>query len=78
MNNQVLVGCAVGMLFSLAHCLLAMEGIPVNVSRRQSGDIYYLYHDKEHTICNEGNNMTYMVSERRCVSDQRLFNGKVC
>ena len=54
------------------------EGIPELVNRRSLLDIYDLYGsgDSRSVSCNEGNNFTYIVDERRCVDQQQLLNGR--
>ena len=53
------------------------ELVPVQVSRRYSNDIYYGdFELRSHNSCNEGDNVTFVVSERRCVSNEELHNGK--
>ena len=47
---------------------------PVEVNRRLTGDIEYL--DHKFNGCNDGTNVTYLVEERQCVSDQDLLKGK--
>ena len=48
--------------------------IPVTVNRRPTGDIITL--SSENTIlCNNDDNLTYLVSERQCVRNQGLLNG---
>ena len=51
------------------------EGIAEVVNRRFS-DIYRLHGSGESISCNEGNNFTYIVDERRCVDQQQLLNGR--
>ena len=78
MNNQVLaMNCVVAMLFSLAHCLDTLEGVPVRINRRLSGDVYYLNQSNQGhgVVCNEGENTTYLAADRCCISNQHLFNG---
>lgn len=78
MNNQVLtINCVVATLFSLAHCLDTLEGVPTRINRRLSGDVYYQNQsNQEHSIvCNEGRNTTYLVADRCCISNQHIFNG---
>ena len=52
--------------------------IPVSVQRRQSSDVYYYNNGSNHEICDNDNfiNVTYLVSERRCVTNEDLFSGK--
>ena len=51
-----------------------------SVSRRPSGDIYTitLPNSTVHFVCsNDGmGNLTFLVSERRCVNNEEFFNGE--
>ena len=62
------------LLVSIAsNLMLASEmNIPVDVNRRFDGDIYQ-YLNFPHQVCQD--NLTYIVSEDRCVNDEELFNG---
>jgi hypothetical protein len=68
-------GVRVLILVSIAsHLILASEGnIAEQVQRRLDGDIYR--YSSTNFVCRE--NLTYLVSENRCVNDQELFNGNV-
>ena len=68
-------GLRVIVLVTIASNLMASEeNIPVEVTRRLSGDIYYL-----NTIVHScQGNSSYLVSEDRCVENQELFNGNTC
>ena len=59
--------------------VISEEVIPVSVTRRLYGDAYrYLNSsDHHHEVCHDGNNLTYLVNERRCVKNQELFSGKI-
>ena len=46
---------------------------PVRVTRRLTGDIYYVSLSSYY-ICHDDDNFTFLVSERRCVKNQELFN----
>ena len=50
--------------------------VPVRVGRRISGDIYYVT-SSSYSICHDNDNVTFLVSERRCVKNQDLFNGNL-
>ena len=67
-------GVRVIILVSIAsNMMLAREiNIPVEVNRRLDGDIYR-YLNFPHEVCQD--NLTYLVSEDRCVNDEELFNG---
>ena len=48
-----------------------------SVNRRLSGDIIYtLPNSTVHFSCSDGDNVTFLVSERRCVNNEELFNGE--
>ena len=47
-----------------------------SVSRRLSGDSYGVYNSSELSVCHDGGNLTFLVSERRCINNEELFNGK--
>ena len=63
-------GLRVLVLVSIA-CLTSEEEIPVTVSRRLSGDSYQHFSSSSLSLCID--NLTYLVSEDRCVEDQELF-----
>ena len=48
--------------------------IPEIISRRLSDDVVF-FRSGHVKICNLYDNHTYMVDERRCVSNQELING---
>jgi hypothetical protein len=81
MNSRCIlaVNCAVAVLLSSAHCLDSPEsdGIPVSISRRESGDVYYLNQNNQtqSMACNEGDNTTYLIADGCCISNQTLFDG---
>ena len=81
MNSLVLaINCVVTALFifMLAHCLDSPDDTAVRISRRPSGDIYYLNQSDpmSYMACNEDGNTTYLIADRCCISNQHLFNGK--
>ena len=52
--------------------------IPVSVSRRPNSDVYFYKNDSTlGTFCDNENfiNVTYLVSETRCVTNEDLFSG---
>ena len=53
------------------------EGIPETVNRRQSGDIYTHYNSSSTFACRDDINLTYLVSEGRCVKNQQLIRGNL-
>ena len=61
-------------------CMLETSGAetPVKVTRRYSGDFYYLYELEEpvRSVCRDDNNLTYLVDEQRCVSNHELLNDR--
>ena len=67
-------GVRVITLVSIAsNLVLASEtNVPVEVNRRSDGDIYR-YLNSSHEVCHD--NLTYLVSEDRCVNDEELYNG---
>ena len=52
------------------------DTVPVAVGRRSVSDIYFVYNASNHEACNEGSKITYLVQERRCISDHDLLKGK--
>ena len=52
--------------------------IPLSVTRRLSSDLFYFYNSTRGVICDNDDyiNVTYLVSERRCISNEDLFTGK--
>ena len=65
-------------LVSLLSLAALKEQILQSVSRRLSGDSYTVsaHNSSDHLICHDGNNLTFLISERRCVKNEELFNGK--
>ena len=57
---------------------VALDGTVLSVSRRLTGDTYTLTHNNSHIqiICLDSN-LTFLVSERRCVENEELFNGNI-
>ena len=54
------------------------EGVPAIVHRRLSGDTYRYLNSGNLTdlsICHDDGNLTFIVSERRCVKNQELIKG---
>ena len=54
------------------------EGVPAIVNRRLSGDTYQYLNSGNLTdlyICSDDDNLTFVVSERRCIKNQELING---
>ena len=52
--------------------------VPVSVSRRPSSDAYFYHNDSSRGhFCDNDNHIdvTYLVSERRCVTNEYLFSG---
>ena len=49
-------------------------GVPVTVIRRFSGDIIQ-YTAYSHISCGDVN-ATFLVSDRRCIKNQQLFDGE--
>ena len=53
------------------------DEIPIaSVSRRSTGDVYTSFNSSGHQTC-PSNNHTFLVSERICVNDQILIDGKL-
>ena len=71
-ERELRVGLSVIMILA---CILEIAGseAPEVVNRRDSGDTYQLSASST-KVCNEGNNLTYLVSEQRCVRNQELLN----
>lgn len=55
------------------------EEILVSVSRRLSGDSYSVtaFNTTDQLICHDSGNLTLLASERRCINNEELFNGKL-
>ena len=64
------------LLFNLSKPQVAVidDDIPVLVSRRLNGDVYFNFSSSEHIICS-GDNLTFLVNERICVKNQELIDG---
>ena len=60
-------------LFCVLVSYITAVGVPVSVIRRVTGDIYYVT-SSNYFICHD-DDVTFLVSERRCVRNQELFNG---
>jgi hypothetical protein len=77
--SLIAIGRVLVLVSIASNLILASEGnIPVQVNRRLSGDIYRYLHtwsSFDHEVCQD--NLTYLISEDRCVNDQELFNGNV-
>ena len=58
----------------LASHIVSNVTVPVRVTRRLTGDIYY-DNLSNYYICRDDDNLTFLVSERRCVKNQELLNG---
>jgi hypothetical protein len=50
--------------------------LPVNVTRRVGGDMYTYATSTIFFTCHDDNNLTFLVSEKRCVKNEELLNGK--
>ena len=50
-------------------------GLPVIVNRRLSGDIIQYTASNSHISCDDIN-ATFLVSDRRCIKNQQLFDGE--
>ena len=48
--------------------------VPEAVSRRLSGD--FAFFGSGHIVCSLGYNLTYLVEDRQCVSNEELFDGR--
>ena len=66
----VILFCAFASLINIGD-----TNIPVTVNRRLNGDIYTNFNSTDSSACSDDNNLTFLVSERRCVNNQELFNG---
>ena len=82
MCTELLQTCQI--LFTLTYvavvCIIGSpvcteETVPVRVTRRLGGDLYYFCLEPgRHHACPGG---TYIVEENRCVSNRELINGKI-
>ena len=57
--------------------VLTAPGQVVLVTRRSFFDIYDILerNKTQRSVCNNGDNVTYLVAEKQCISNQYLFNG---
>lgn len=65
------------LFYALASPIITISNVdvPIRVRRRIGGDIYYFTSsNNSFTICHD-DNITFLVSERRCVKNQELFDG---
>ena len=60
----------------LARLIASDVNVPVSVTRRIGGDIYYVTSTR-HFVCSNGNNVTFLVSENRCIKNEELLNGNL-
>ena len=58
----------------LASLIASDINVPISVTRRIGGDIYYVT-STTHFVCNNDNNITFLVSENRCIKNEELLNG---
>ena len=58
----------------LASLIASDVNVPISVTRRIGGDIYYVT-STTHFVCNNDNNITFLVSENRCIKSEELLNG---
>ena len=72
-ERELRVGLSVIMILA---CTLEIAGseAPEVVNRREVGDTYQLSGPSSIEVCNEGDNLTYLVSEQRCMRNQELLN----
>ena len=63
------------MAISVTKLFASEDGIPVLVNRRPSGDTFQPFNESL-SVCSDEQNVTYLVSERRCVKNQELYRGK--
>ena len=63
-------------LVSLSRSIALTDEVPhlATVSRRLSSDIFAYYNSASFRICG-GYNTTILVSDRRCITNEELFNG---
>ena len=55
----------------------AMDRNPaVKITRRLSGDYYYLYRTTTRFTCPEEDSPTYIVTDGQCIDNQDLINSK--
>ena len=80
--GRISFGSKLFFLRAFLFCVLATHittisdvDVPVRVNRRISGDIYYSNNNS--LACNDDDNITFLVSERRCVKNEELFNGNL-
>ena len=57
----------------MASLIASDVNVPVSVSRRIGGDIYYVT-STSHFVCSN-DNVTFLVSENRCIKNEELLNG---
>ena len=60
----------------MASLIASDVNVPVSVTRRIGGDIYYVTSTR-HFVCSNGNNVTFLVSENRCIKNEELLNGNL-
>ena len=64
----------VEVLLSNLQLAITEDEVSVSVSRRLSGDLYKNFNSSVYYTC-QGDNLTFLVSERMCVKNQELIDG---
>ena len=75
-DGEIIIRCFI-VIMIMFKFIVSEERIPETVSRRQSGDIYTHYNSSSTFACRDDNNLTYLVSEGRCVKNQQLINSNL-
>ena len=54
------------------------SGILQWIQRKLTNDFYHFINDtSSHSVCSMDSQNTFLISEKQCVKDQDLFNGKL-
>ena len=73
-RNESSILCVLLLVCIVCRVVCGEVPVPLGIQRRLGGDIVY-FESTPHEPCNENNNKTYIVDERRCESDDELLNG---
>ena len=73
--------CILILVSALSSVALSEEenSMVYSVNRRLSGDVYNtitVSNSTGHSVCSDDGNLTFLVSERRCVNNEKFFNGE--
>ena len=75
-QRRLCEGLVLVLVYIFNNSICTEEMVPVRVDRRLNGDIcYFDQGDTNFETCNLDVNLTYLIDERQCASNQEFFNG---